>query len=334
MLMTLVIFGASILLFSLLMTFTPERRAALYISSPQQAKDLPKIVKKYGLDDPFYIQYVRWIKKISKGDFGYSTTAADNFWPAFWRFLPVSLELNLYLIPLVIMLGVWLGTISAIHHDTWIDHFTRFGAITFWSLPTFLFALFLLMIFYGNFHIFPPGVLSDELRNFIIDNPDKYTSYTGFYTIDGLLNGHLEITLDAFSRLVLPLVTSVLVLVAMIIRIMRSTMIEEITKDYVITALAKGANHKTIYYKHARRNAMIPVVTITGLIVAFLIQGNIEVEYIFNRQGIGYWMANAAIQLDIPALMGLIILISIFFVTVNLIVDIICAKLDPRIRLN
>ena len=334
MLMTLVIFGASILLFSLLMTFTPERRAALYINSPQQAKDLPKIVKKYGLDDPFYIQYVRWVKKIVKGDFGYSTTAADSFWPAFWRFLPVSLELNLYLIPLVIMLGVWLGTISAIHHDTWIDHCKRFGAITFWSLPTFLFALFLLMIFYGNFHIFPPGVLSDELRNFIIDNPDKYTSYTGFYTIDGLLNGNLEITIDAFNHLILPLVTSVLVLVAMIIRVMRSTMIEEITKDYVITALAKGANHKTIYYKHARRNAMIPVVTITGLIVAFLIQGNIEVEYIFNRQGIGYWMANAAIQLDIPALMGLIILISIFFVTVNLIVDIICAKLDPRIRLN
>jgi len=332
--MVLVIFGATVLLFSLLMTFTPERRAALYINSPQQAKDLPSIVKEYGLDDPFYIQYVRWIKKIIKGDFGYSSTAADSFWPAFWRFLPVSLELNLYLIPMVILLGVWLGTISAIHHDTWIDHLTRFGAITFWSLPTFLFALFLLMIFYGYFHLFPPGILSDEFRNFILENPDKFTSYTGFYTIDGLLNGRLDITFDAFNHLVLPLVTSVLVLVAMIIRVMRSTMIEEITKDYVITALAKGASHRVIYYKHARRNALIPVVTITGLIVAFLIQGNIEVEVIFNRQGIGYWLANAAIQLDIPALMGLIILISIFFVTVNLIVDIICAKLDPRIRLN
>jgi len=332
--MTVVVFGATVLLFSLLMTFSPERRAALYINSPQQAKDLPRIVKEYGLDAPFYIQYVRWIKKIVKGDFGYSTTAADSFWPAFKRFLPVSLELNLYLIPLVIMLGMWLGTVSAIHHDTWVDHCTRFGAITFWSLPTFLFALFLLMIFYGYFHLFPPGVLSDSLRNFIMDNPDQYTAYTGFYTIDGILNGRLDITLDAFNHLVLPLVTSVLVLVAMIIRVMRSTMIEEIGKDYVITALAKGADHRTIYYKHARKNAMIPVVTITGLIVAFLIQGNIEVEYIFNRQGIGYWMANAAIQLDIPALMGLIILISIFFVTVNLIVDLICAKLDPRIRLD
>ncbi|MBW1722143.1 MAG: ABC transporter permease [Deltaproteobacteria bacterium] len=332
--MVAVVFGATLLLFGLLMTFSPERRAAVYINSPQQAKDLPKIVKLYGLDDPFYKQYVRWLKKVAVGDFGYSTTAADMFWPAFWRYLPISLELNIYVIPIVIMLGIWLGTVSGIHNDTWIDHATRFGAITFWSLPTFLFALILLMLFYGYFHWFPPGVLSDELRNFIIDNPGKFIRYTKMYTIDGILNGRLDITLDALNHLILPVITSVLVLVAMVVRVMRSTMIEEITKEYVITALAKGADYRTVYYKHARKNAMIPVVTISGLIVAFLLQGNIEVEVIFNRQGLGWWIANSAIQLDLPALMGMIILIAVFFVIINLVVDIICAKIDPRIRLD
>ncbi len=332
--MVVVVFGSSILLFGLLMTFSPERRAAVYINSPQQAKDLPKIVKLYGLDDPVYQQYFRWLKKITRGDFGYSTTAADSFWPAFWRYLPVSLELNLYEIPLVIILGVWLGTVSGIHANTWIDHTTRFGAITFWSLPTFLFALILLMFFYGTLHWFPPGVLSDELLTYISDHSDSYSHCFGFYTISGILNGRLDITIDAFRHLVLPLTTSVLVLVAMVVRVMRSTMIEEITKDYVITALAKGADYKTVYYKHARRNAMIPVVTITGLIVAFLVQGNIEVELIFNRKGLGYWLVNSAVQLDLSALMGLIVLISVLFVCVNLMVDIVCASLDPRIRLN
>jgi peptide/nickel transport system permease protein len=334
LLMIVVVFGATILLFGIMMTFSPERRAAVYINSPQQAQDLPKIVKLYGLDDPFYLQYFRWLKKISKGDFGYSSTAADTFWPAFWRYLPVSLELNLFEAPLVIMLGVWLGTLSGIKHDSIVDHTVRFGAITFWSLPTFLSALVLLMLFYGYFHVFPPGVLSDHFLQYILDNPDQFVRYTHMSTIDGILNGRLDIALDAFNHLVLPLTTSVLVLVAMVVRVMRSTMIEEISKDYIITAVAKGADEKTVYYKHARRNAMIPVVTMTGLIVAFLIQGNIEVEYVFNRKGIGFWLANAAIQLDIPALMGLIIIISVVFVTVNLIVDLVCAYIDPRIRLE
>ncbi|MBW2304435.1 MAG: ABC transporter permease, partial [Deltaproteobacteria bacterium] len=167
-----------------------------------------------------------------------------------------------------------------------------------------------------------------------IDNPGKFIRYTKMYTIDGILNGRLDITLDALNHLILPVITSVLVLVAMVVRVMRSTMIEEITKEYVITALAKGADYRTVYYKHARKNAMIPVVTISGLIVAFLLQGNIEVEVIFNRQGLGWWIANSAIQLDLPALMGMIILIAVFFVIINLVVDIICAKIDPRIRLD
>ena len=149
-----VLFGVSVLLFGILMTFSPERRAAAYVTTPQQAKDIPKIVQQFGLDDPFYVQYVRWIKEVARGNLGWSLVAARPVGEAFWRYFPVTLEMNLYAAPIVIFLGIWLGSVSGIHRDSWIDHTTRIFAIVGWSLPTFLFALVLLMIFYGYFQAF------------------------------------------------------------------------------------------------------------------------------------------------------------------------------------
>ena len=111
-------------------------------------------------------------------------------------------------------------------------------------------------------------------------------------------------------------------------------MIEEISKDYIITARAKGADKKTIYFKHARKNALIPVVTVAGWLVAFSLEGSISVEIIFNRQGIGWWLAQSAIALDIPVLMGLCLFFGLVYVIANLIIDILYAFIDPRIRLN
>jgi peptide/nickel transport system permease protein len=250
------------------------------------------------------------------------------------RRLWVTLELTFYTVPILLVLGIWLGTISGIYHDKLVDHATRFGAIVFWSLPNFLFALILLMIFYGYLHLFPPGVINDELYRFILDNPDKYTHYTHFYTIDGLLNGRPDITWDAFKHLVLPVISLVLVIMALFVRLMRATMIEEISKDYIITGLAKGADKKTVYYKHARKNALIPIVTVSGTLIAFLIQGEVMEEVVFNRSGMGMWLAYAAVQLDIPALMGIVILTSLLMVFTNLVVDVLCAYIDPRIRLD
>ena len=267
LLLALVLFGVSILIFGILMTFSPERRAAAYVATPQQAKDIPKIIKKFGLDDPFYIQYFRWIKEISKGNMGWSLVAARPVGEAFWRYFPITLEMNLFAAPIVILLGIWLGTVSGIHRDTWLDHGTRIFAIVGWSLPTFLFALVLLMIFYGRFQLLSPGILSDQLSMFILDNPDKFTPITGMYTIDGLLNGRLDITLNALRHLVLPILTYVIVVVALNMRVMRSGMIEELSKDYVVTARAKGVDRKTIHIKHARRNALLPVVTVAGQLV-------------------------------------------------------------------
>jgi len=334
LLLILVLFGVSVLLFGILMTFSPERRAATYVSSPQQAKDIPKIIKQFGLDDPFYLQYFRWMKEVFKGNMGWSLVASRPVWEAFWTYFPITLEMNLFAAPIVLFFGIWLGTLSGIHRDQWIDHITRILAIIGWSLPTFLFALVLLMIFYGYFQIFSPGVLSDQLKMFIMDNPDTFTRYTGMYTIDGILNGRLEITLDALAHLVLPVMTYVIVVVALNMRVMRSGMIEELSQDYVITARAKGADKHTIHIKHARRNALLPVITVAAQLIAMSMEGSIAVEVVYNRHGLGWWLAESAVQLDMPVLMCICLFMGIVFVITNLALDILYAYIDPRIRLN
>jgi len=334
LLLIVVLFGVSVLLFGILMTFSPERRAATYVSSPQQAKDIPKIIRQFGLDDPFYLQYFRWMKEVFKGNMGWSLVASRPVWEAFWTYFPITLEMNLFAAPIVLFFGIWLGTLSGIHRDQWIDHITRILAIIGWSLPTFLFALVLLMIFYGYFQIFSPGVLSDQLKMFIMDNPDTFTRYTGMYTIDGILNGRLEITLDALAHLVLPVMTYVIVVVALNMRVMRSGMIEELSQDYVITARAKGADKHTIHIKHARRNALLPVITVAAQLIAMSMEGSIAVEVVYNRHGLGWWLAESAVQLDMPVLMCICLFMGIVFVITNLALDILYAYIDPRIRLG
>lgn len=334
LLLVFVLFGVSVLIFGILMTFSPERRAATYVTSPQQAKDIPRIIQQFGLDDPFYIQYIRWIREISKGNMGWSRVAARPVWEAFWSYFPITLEMNLFAAPIVILFGIWLGTVSGIYRDTWIDQTTRILAIGGWSLPTFLFALVLLMIFYGYFNLLSPGILSDHLIMFIHDNPDKFHRITELYTLDGILNGRLDITLDALAHLVMPVLTYVIVVVALNMRVMRSGMIEELSKEYVITARAKGADKRTIHIKHARRNALLPVITVAGQLLAMSMEGSIAVEVVFNRQGIGWWLAESATQLDMPVLMCICLFMGVVFVITNLTLDILYAYIDPRIRLT
>jgi peptide/nickel transport system permease protein len=274
------------------------------------------------------------MQEVFQGNMGWSLVASRPVWEAFWTYFPVTLEMNLFAAPIVLFFGIWLGTISGIHRDKWIDHITRIIAIVGWSLPTFLFALVLLMIFYGYFQIFSPGVISDQLSLFILDNPDEFTRYTGMYTIDGLLNGHWGITLDALAHLVLPVLTYVIVVVALNMRVMRSGMIEELSKEYVITARAKGADKHTIHIKHARRNALLPVITVAAQLIAMSMEGSIAVEVVFNRHGIGWWLAESALQLDMPVLMCICLFMGVVFVITNLTLDILYAYIDPRIRLN
>jgi peptide/nickel transport system permease protein len=331
--MVLVLLGVSILVFSILMILPPGMRASVYVQTEKITPDqINALIEQYGLNDPAPVQYVRWLGEIASGDFGYSVTAQGPVLQGFQQYFPVTFELLLIAAPFIIIVGIWLGTIGAIHKDKPADHVTRVFAIVGYSLPTFWLGLLLLMFFYGYLGIFPPGYLSDAAKNIVFS--ESFIRFTGLYTLDGILNGRLFVTWDAIYHMLLPAISLVVLSSALILRLTRSSMLEALGQDYIRTALAKGADFKTIYRRHARRNALIPVVTVSGVLVANLMTGLIVTETIFNRQGLGWWVAQAAVQLDVPAIMFNVLFLGVVFVTINLIVDVIYAYIDPRIRLS
>jgi peptide/nickel transport system permease protein len=332
LLMLVVLFGVSLLVFTIMMLLPPGMRVAVYVHNEKITPDeLETLIDRYGLEDPAPVQYFRWMGNVLQGDFGYSVTASAPVTQGFSRYFPITFELMLIAGPLTVMVGILLGTIGAVHKDKPADHFTRVFAIVGYSLPTFWLGLLLLMLVYGYFGIFPPGYLSDAGKNIIFS--DGFTNYTGIILLDGILNWEWGVVLDDLYHLVLPSVSFVILASALILRLTRSSMLEALGQDYIRTALAKGADRRTINKVHARRNALIPVVTVAGLLFAQMMAGLVVTETIFNRPGIGQWIVRAALQLDVPAIMFNVLFLGVVFVTVNLIVDIIYAYIDPRIRL-
>lgn len=328
-----VLIGVSLIIFALLLLFSPEQRAALFVTDVKQLRHIQSVIERHGLDQPVYIQYFRWISELFRGNLGWSKTAGKPVLEAFFYFLPNTAELAIFSAPLIILVGIFLGSISAVHRDKPIDHFSRVFAIVGWSLPTFWLGLMLLMIFYGYFSgLLPPEALGVQANMMV--NSEEFTRFTRINTIDALLNGEFWIFFDALCHLVLPVVTLTVVQCAMVMRIMRSSMLEALGKGFITTARAKGADQRTVVKKHARKNAMIPVITVAGYLSALLMNGVVITETIFNRKGLGWWWARAAVQLDIPAVLGAVLFNGILFVLTNLIVDLLYAYFDPRVRLG
>jgi peptide/nickel transport system permease protein len=330
--MILVLFGVSILVFAVLMLVPPGMRVAAYVTSEKIPPDqIESMIRAYGLNDPAPVQYFRWLGKVFRGDLGFSATAEAPVLEGFKQYFPTTLELVLYSTPLIILVGIWLGTVGAIKKDKPADHAIRILAIVGYSLPTFWLGLLLLMFFYGYLGIFPPGTLSNQAKD-VIFSPE-WRRVTGLYTIDAIINWRWDVFVDALYHLALPAINLVILDSALIMRLMRSSMLESLGQDYIRTALAKGATSRTVYMTHARRNALLPVITISGILFAGLLAGMVITETIFARKGIGWWMARAALQLDVPAIMFNVLFLGTVFVVVNLIVDLIYAAIDPRIRL-
>jgi len=329
-----ILMGTTLLIFAVTQLFNPVARASLYITNIQQftTENINQVIEKHGLNDPAYMQFFRWLSEVLSGNLGYSRTARQPVLQALITRIPATFELVMFSAPIIILLGIYLGVKSAVHRDKPIDHATRTLSIIGWSLPTFWLGIILLSVFYVGFQAFPPRRLSPTTYNFV-SMSGSYVRYTGLYTIDGLLNGQLWITLEALEHLVLPVLTLTIVIVTIIIRVMRSSMLEALNKGYIIAARAKGLTQNEVINKHARRNALIPTVTISGLLVAGLLNGVVITETIFSLNGIGMWAAAAALQMDIAGVLGFTLFSGFLFVMANLIVDILYAYLDPRIML-
>ena len=327
-----VMFGVTILLFTCLQFLSPEMRAALYVKDPRQLSALESVIQKYRLRDPMPVQYWLWLKQVAHGDLGYSETAKMPVSDAVRAFFPATFELTVAAFFPILIIGVWFGVLSAVHKDKAIDHATRFVAITGYSLPSFVLGLVLLVVFYGKLQMFPPGRYSLEVD--LLVHQESFKHYTSILTLDTLLNGEPRACLDVLKHLVLPATTLIYISVALLLRITRSSMLEELSKDYVRTARAKGLPESTVIRKHALRNALIPVVTLSSLLFIGLLGGVVITETVFDFPGIGRWGVNAAVQLDIPGVLGSTLLAATLFVMANLISDLLYAVVDPRIRMG
>ncbi|RLF24315.1 MAG: ABC transporter permease, partial [Thermoplasmata archaeon] len=241
-LLPIVLIGLSLLIFGMMQLLSPYDRLSTYVRDPAQLKQGPEVLKqlmdKYGLNDPIWVQYGRWLNNVIHGNLGYSESANMEVTKAIMRFLPATAQLALFAAIPVVFGGIWLGMVSAVHHNGLIDHTTRIMALTGWSLPTFVMGLLLLMIFYGWLGWFPSGELSNWAAR-IVDSP-QFVRYTGMNAIDAILNGNLAVLGDTLRHLILPVFTLAYVQWALLLRVMRSSMLETLRQDYITTARAKG----------------------------------------------------------------------------------------------
>lgn len=328
-----VLFGVTLLIFGLLQLFSPVERAALYVTNPKQFANIADIITKYGLDQPWWVQYGNWINEVFHGNLGWSKVVSMPVIDAILNFLPATLELALFATPLIILGGIFLGSKAAAHKDRTVDHATRLGAIIGWSLPTFWLGLILLMVFYGYFSgLLPPERLSTEMN--ILVHSDEFTRYTRVNVIDAIFNGNMRVLGDTLRHLVLPVITLTIVQLAFVMRLMRSSMLESLGKGYILTARAKGLSENVVVNKHARRNALIPVLTISGYVFAAIVNGVVITETIFNYKGLGWWAWQSAVNLDVPSILAFALFNGVLFVLTNLVVDLLYARIDPRVRLG
>lgn len=345
LLVPVLLFGVTVIIFAMLQFLEPVERSALYVKDfPKNEKQIEGIIKKYGLDKPIYEQYYRWLVGhkdpatgvrtggIIYGDFGYSRTGSQPVIDMIKNRFPNTLDLALWTVFPMLSVGIWLGVKAAVHQNGFIDQAARIFSIVGTSFPTFVFGLLVLILFYAKLGWFPPGKMSDWVSQLIFSGELK--QYTHLLTIDALLNGRVDVFWDALRHMILPILTLSYINWATFVRVTRSSMLETLRMEYVITARAKGLSEKTVINKHARPNAMLTIVTLAGMQVVGLLGGVVITETVFNYPGIGQAAANAAQQLDVVTVLGFAVFNGFILIIANLIVDILYGVIDPRVRLD
>ena len=335
-----VLIGISLITFGLAWTATKGHLEVQHLSEADRLSEerIQRIINQYGYDKPAYVQYFTYLKNIAAGDWGLSTSVNRPVTDVISGMFPASVELAMVAMAFAVLVGIPLGILSATHRNRPTDHLTRFISLSGVSVPVFWLALILQLVFAyqlgkSGFDFFPLLGRYDSILA-AQGHPSLYADRTGFLLVDTVLAGDFVAFWDALRHLLLPGFTLAFTTLAIITRMMRASMLEVLGLDYVRTARAKGLEERVVINRHARRNALIPTTTVIGLSLGGLMGGAVLTETIFSWPGLGRWAARATLSVDVAAIMGFVTLTAIIYVLANLVVDVIYAYLDPRVRLE
>ncbi|MDF2615268.1 MAG: transporter permease [Clostridia bacterium] len=318
-----VLLGVSIIIFSIMRVFSPDP-ASIVLGQHATPEKMVEWREANGLNKPVTVQYVEYMQGIFKGDFGKSYYTKTPVAKEIFSRFPATIELAICAIILASIIGIFLGVISAVKKNSIIDNISMITALVGVSMPIFWLGILLIILFSGTLGWVPAqGRIETLLRP---------GSVTGFYLIDSLIEGDLESFGSALKHLVLPSITLAMYSMAIIARMTRSTMLETLSKDYIRTARAKGIAEGKVIRRHALKNALIPIVTVIGIQLGYLLGGAVLTETVFAWPGIGKFTVEAIMKSDFPIVQGVVLLVAFIFVVMNLVVDIVYAFLDPRIK--
>ena len=315
--------GVSIVVFFMVRAI-PGDPAQLLLGQQATQEQVQQVRQNMGLDKPVIVQYGIFLADALRGDLGQSIVTGRPVTTELLARFPATLELTLFAMLVAVVVGVPVGVISAVKQYSWLDKITPVLALTGVRMPIFWVAMILIVVFFVNLGWLPfPGRLSTGYA---------VTSITGLVLVDSLLTFNLSAFWDGLKHLILPAIALGTIPMAVVMRMTRSSMLEVMGEDYVRTARAKGVVPWRVVFKHALRNAMLPTVTVIGLQTGLLMSGAVITETIFSWPGVGQIAFDSVNRRDYAMIQGVVLYGATLFVLVNLLVDILYAVLDPRVR--
>ncbi len=300
--------------------------AELLLGERATEEALVELREHLGLNEPLYVQYGLFLKRLMKGDLGETIWTRQKVWTEVKQRFPATIELTVVALCIACFFGIIFGIISATKQYSIFDYLSMLGALAGVSMPIFWLGLIFMLIFSLNLGWLPiSGRLSIDIDLEIITN---------FYILDAVLTRNWAALKDAIWHIIMPAVTLSTIPMAIVARMTRSAMLEVLRQDYIKTAKAKGLSKFKVTFKHALRNALIPVVTTVGLQFGVALGGAILTETIFAWPGVGKWMYDAVMQRDYMVIQGGTLFIAAVFVVINLCVDVLYAVINPRISVQ
>jgi peptide/nickel transport system permease protein len=317
--------GITLLVF-IFLHLIPGDPATILLGERATPEQVAALRERLGLDEPLPLQYLAFLGQLLRFDLGKSIISGIPIAQEIQVRWPATFELSLSAMVVAVGLGIPAGVFAAVRKNSWLDNLAMSGSLLGVSMPVYWLGLLLIYLFAVNLNWLPPsGRLS-------VDAGLGFEPITGFYLLDALLQGNLRAFQDALAHLILPAIAVGTIPLAIIARITRSAMLEVLSQDYIRTARAKGVLERWVIFKHALKNALLPVITIIGLEFGTLLGGAILTETIFSWPGIGSWIYEGILARDYPVVQGGVIVVAVTFVIVNLLVDLSYAFLDPRIH--